>query len=73
LILCCHRHLYFTAFEYAASKFPYALISEFQVLRFRRYTDHVQLLLTASAFFVLGRKKTLDLFLLALMAVASMV
>jgi hypothetical protein len=66
-------HLYSTAFQYAESKFPYALISEFQALRFRRYTDYVQLLLTASAFFVLGRKKTLDLFLLALMVVASMV
>jgi len=66
-------HLYSTAFGYASSKFPYALISEFQALRFRNHTDYVQLLLTGSAFFVLGRKKTPDFFLLALMVVASMV
>jgi hypothetical protein len=66
-------HLYSRAFGYAASKFPYALISEFQALRFRNYTDYVQLLLTVAAFFMLGRKKTPDIFLLALMVVVSVV
>jgi hypothetical protein len=63
-------HLYFVVFEYAQSKFPYAFIGELQALRFRNYTDFVQLLLTGLAFFALGRRKKLDPFLLVLLSVA---
>jgi len=66
-------HLYFVVFDYATSKFPYTYIREFQALNFRGYTDFVQLLLMGFAFFVLGRQKKLDLFLLALLCVASVV
>jgi hypothetical protein len=66
-------HLYFVVFSYATSKFPYAYVREFQSLGFRNYTDFVQLLLTGFAFFVLGRGKKLDPFLLALLVVGSAV
>lgn len=66
-------HPYFVVFSYAASKFPFTYIREFQALGFRNYTDFVQLLLTGFAFFVLGRKKQLDAFLFALLIVASVV
>ena len=66
-------HLYFVVFSYAASSFPFTYIHEFQALGFRNYTDFVQLLLTGFAFFVLGRRKQLDAFLLALLIVASVV
>jgi hypothetical protein len=66
-------HLYFVIFGYATAKFPYAFIGELQALRFRHYTDFVQLLLTGWAFFALGRKKKLDPFLIALLSVSSIV
>jgi hypothetical protein len=66
-------HLYSIAFAYGKSTFPYAYIEEFKALSFRGYADFVQLLLTGFAFFTLGRQKKLDLFLLALLSVASVV
>ena len=66
-------HLYFVVFGYVKAKFPYTFIGEFQALRFRNYTDFVQLLLTAFAFFALGRQKKLDPFLIALLSVAAIV
>ena len=66
-------HLYYVVFSYAASKFPFTYIHEFQALSFRNYIDFVQLLLTGFAFFALGRKKRLDAFLLALLIVGSIV
>jgi hypothetical protein len=66
-------HLYSVVFGYATATFPYAYIREFQALSFRSYVDFVQLLLTGFAFFVLGRQKKLDPFLLALLCAASVV
>jgi len=66
-------HLYFVVFDYATSKFPFAFIREFQALNFRAFGDFVQLLLTGSAFFALGRRKKFDPFLLSLLAVASVI
>jgi hypothetical protein len=65
--------LYPVVFDYAASKFPFAFIRELQALGFRNYTDFVQLLLMGFAFFVLGRQKKLDLFLLSLLCISSVV
>jgi hypothetical protein len=65
--------LYSVVFGYATAKFPYAYIGEFQALRFRNYTDFVQLLLAGFAFFTLGRAKKVDPFLLALLGIASVV
>lgn len=66
-------HLYFVIFGYVTSKFPYDAIAEFQALRFRNYTDFVQLLLMGIAFFALGRRKQRDPFLFALLVIASIV
>ncbi|MGB8063569.1 MAG: hypothetical protein WCF26_16870 [Candidatus Sulfotelmatobacter sp.] len=66
-------HLYFVVFGYVKAKFPYSFIGEFQALRFRNYSDFVQLLLTGFAFYALGSQKRLDPFLLALLSIASIV
>jgi len=66
-------HLYFVILGYVRATFPYTYISEFQALRFRNYTDFVQLLLTGLAFLALGRRKTVDPFLLLLLTIASVV
>jgi len=66
-------HLYAVIFAYAGSKFPYTFIREFQALNFRAYSHYVELLLAGAAFFALGRQKRVDLFKLALLAVASVV
>jgi hypothetical protein len=66
-------HLYPVVFDYASSKFPFTFIRELQALGFRNYTDFVQLLLMGFAFFVLGRQKKLDLFLLSLLCISSIV
>ena len=66
-------HLYSVVFGYATSKFPYAYIVEFQAFRFRTYTDFVQFLLAAFAFFTLVCRKPLDLFLLSLLLVAGVI
>ena len=66
-------HLYFVVFGYLRATFPYTFIGEFQALRFRDYTDFVQLLLTVFAFFALGRRKKFDPFLTALLCAAAVV
>jgi hypothetical protein len=66
-------HLYPVVFAYAGSKFPYAFIREFQALNFRAYSHYVELLLAGAAFFTLGRQKSVDIFKLALLTVASVV
>jgi hypothetical protein len=66
-------HLYGVIFGYARSKAAYQMIRELQPLSFRSYSHFVQLLLTAAAFFIVGRGNRVDLFKLALLAVASMV
>ena len=66
-------HLYAVVFAYAGSKFPYTFIREFQALNFRAVSHYVELLLAGAAFFTLGQQKRVDLFKLALLAVASVV
>ena len=66
-------HLYAVVFAYAGSKFPYAFIREFQALNFRADSHYVELLLAGAAFFTLGRQKSVDIFKLALLTVASVV
>ncbi len=66
-------HLYSVILNYATSKFPYAYIAEFQAIRFRTYTDFVQLSLTVFALFTLVRRRPLDPFLLILLLVATIV
>jgi hypothetical protein len=66
-------HLYGIVFAYAGSKFPYTYIREFRALNFRAYSHYVELLFASAAFFILGRQKRVDLFKLALLAVASAV
>ena len=66
-------HLYQVIFEYAQAKVPYRMIRELQPLNFRAGSHYVQLLLMAFAFFAVGRQSKVDLFKLALLAVASAV
>jgi len=66
-------HLYQVIFGYARSKTAYLMIMELQPLTFRAYSHYVQLLLTAAAFFVVGRQSKVDPFKLALLAIASAV
>lgn len=66
-------HLYYIAFSYAGSTFPYAFIREFRALNFRAVSHYVELLLAAGAFFTLGRQKRVDFFKLSLLAVSSIV
>jgi hypothetical protein len=66
-------HLYVVVFGYVRSTFPYTFIGELQALRFRNYTDFVQLLLTGFAFFALGRRRKLDPFLTALLCATAVV
>jgi hypothetical protein len=66
-------HLYQVIFQYARSKTAYLMIMELQPLTFRAYSHYVQLLLTAAAFFVVGRQNKVDPFKLALLAIASAV
>ncbi len=66
-------HLYQVIFGYARSKTAYQMIMELQPLTFRAYSHYVQLLLTAAAFFVVGRQSKVDPFKLALLAISSAV
>jgi hypothetical protein len=66
-------HLYVTASNYAGSTFPYKFIREFQSLSFRAFSNYVELLLAGAAFFILGRRKQVSLFSLALLIVTSVV
>jgi hypothetical protein len=66
-------HLYGVVFAYASSTFPYTYIREFRALTFRAFAHYVELLLAGAAFFALGRQKRIDLFKLAMLAVACVV
>lgn len=66
-------HPYISIYEYSKATFPYKVILELQPLSFRGYSHHAELLLAAAGFFVVGWQRKLDLFKLALLAVASMV
>ena len=66
-------HLYGVIRGYSRSKLPYSTIMELQALSFRSSTNYVELLLVAAAFFAVGWQKKVDLFKLALLAVACIV
>jgi hypothetical protein len=66
-------HLYGVILEYSKAKLAYSTIVELQPLTFRHWPHYVELLLAAAAFFVVGWRQKVDLFKLALLAVASVV
>ena len=62
--------LYSVILGYSHSKLTYSMIIELQAPSFRAASNCVELLLAAAAFFVIGWQKKVDLFKLALLAVA---
>ena len=64
-------HLYSVIYQYSQAKVPYAMVQELQPFRLRFYANYVQLLLAAAAFAAVGFQKRLDVFKLALLAVAT--
>jgi len=66
-------HPYLVVLAYAKSKFAYSIIIELQPLTFRGYSHFAELFLAAAGFYAVGWQKKLDLFKLALLAVASVV
>ncbi len=66
-------HLYQVILGYAHSRVPYLMIVELQPLSFRSGCHFAELLLTAAAFFIVGRQAKVDLFKLALMVFASVI
>ena len=64
-------HLYGVIFEYSRAKLTYSMIIELQPLSFRAYSNYVELLLGAAAFFVVGWQKRIDPFKLSLLVFAS--
>ncbi len=66
-------HLYGVIFAYSRSQLIYSMITELQPLSFRAFENVVELLLAGAAFFAIARQKRVDLFKLALMAIACVV
>ena len=63
--------LYGVILRYSQAKVPYAMVQELQPFRLHFYGNYLQLLLTAAAFLLIGWQKKLDLFKLALLALAT--
>jgi len=63
-------HLYGIIFAYSRSQLIYSMIKELQPLSFRAYENYVELLLAGAAFFTVAWQKKVDLFKLALLAMA---
>lgn len=66
-------HPYISVIEYSKAKFPYQVILELQPLSFRGFSHFTELFIAAAGFYAVGFRKKLDLFKLALLAVASVV
>lgn len=66
-------HLYEVVYTYSKAKAAYTLVSELQAPDFSQYRHYAELLLAAAAFVAVGWRKEVDLFKLALLAVASAV
>lgn len=66
-------HLYSVIFAYSRSQLIYSMITELQPLSFRAYENFVELLLAGAAFFGIAWQKRVDLFKLALTAMACVV
>ncbi|MFB3915344.1 MAG: hypothetical protein ACE14M_01340 [Terriglobales bacterium] len=64
-------HVYQVVFTYSQSRAAYFLIEELQAPNFKYFTDYFLLLLTTAGFFVLGWRKDVNLFKLALLSIAS--
>jgi len=66
-------HPYLVVLAYTKAKFAYSIIIELQPLTFRGYSHFAELFLAAAGFYAVGWQKKLDLFKLALLAIASVV
>ena len=66
-------HLYGVIFAYSRSTLIYSIIKELQPVSFRGYENFAELLLAGAAFYAVGCRKKVDLFKLALMAMACVV
>lgn len=64
-------HLYGVIFRYSQAKVPYAMVQELQRFRPRFYGNYLQILLAAVAFLLIGWQKKIDVFKLALLAIAT--
>lgn len=64
---------YLVVLSYSKAKFTYAVISELQPLSFRGYSHFAELFIAAAGFYVIGWRKRLDIFKLALLTAATMV
>ena len=66
-------HLYSVIFAYSRSQLIYSMITELQPVSFRATENFVELLLAGAAFFAIAWQKQVDLFKLALLAMACVV
>lgn len=66
-------HLYEVVYKYSRAKAAYTLVSELLPPDFSQFSHYVLLVLPAAAFVALGWRKQIDLFKVALLAVASAV
>ena len=66
-------HLYQVGFRYLHGNAFHAFYGEFAPLDFRNAAHYVQLLITAGAFFAVGRQRKVDLFKLAMLLVCTLV
>ena len=64
-------HLYGVIFRYSQAKVPYAMVQELQPFRPRFYGNYLQIVLAAAAFLLIGWQKKIDVFKLALLAIAT--
>jgi hypothetical protein len=65
--------LYQVLANYVHSSVPYAIITELQALNFRVPEHYVLLMIIAAAFFVLGWRRSFDVFELALLLVCTLI
>jgi hypothetical protein len=66
-------HPYLVVLAYTKAKFAYKVIVELQPLPFRLLSNYIELFLAAAGFYVVGWKKKIDPFKLALLVVACVV
>ncbi len=66
-------HPYLAIASYSKAKVTYGMIIELQALNFHAVAHYIELLLAATAFYVLARARQVGLFKLALLTIASVV
>ncbi len=64
-------HLYGVILRYSQAKVPYAMVQELQSFHLRFYGNYLQILLAAAAFLIIGWQKKIDVFKLAVLAIAT--